>query len=75
MSEEDLAERMSFFLNLIEASPDYKDVWITQKEVKEMISKTEKLGFIKPTLIASKKIYRPTSDQIATLSFYKNNIA
>ena len=75
MSEEDLAERMSFFLSLVEASPDYKDVWITQKEVKEMISKTEKLGFIKPTLIASKKIYRPTSDQIATLSFYKNNIA
>ena len=39
-----------------------------------MISKTEKLGFIKPTLIASKKVYRPTSDEVATLSFYKNNI-
>jgi glycerol-3-phosphate O-acyltransferase len=75
MSEEDLAERMKFFLGLIEDSSEYKDVWITQKEVKEMITKTEKLGFINPTLIASKKIYRPTSDQVATLSFYKNNIA
>ena len=39
------------------------------------ISKTEKLGFIEPTLISSKKIYRPTADEIATLSFYKNNIS
>ena len=69
--EDDLEERINFFISLIEQSSDYKDVWITQREVKDMISKTEKLGFIEPTMIASKKVYRPTSDQVATLSFYK----
>jgi glycerol-3-phosphate O-acyltransferase len=49
-------------------------VWITQREAKDMISKTKKLGFIEPIMIATKKVYRPTSDQVATLSFYKNNI-
>ena len=75
MSEDELVEKINFFISLIETSSDYKDVWITQREVKDMISKTEKLGFIEPTLIASKKVYRPTSDEVATLSFYKNNIA
>ena len=75
MSEDELVKKINFFISLIEASSDYKDIWITQREVKDMISKTEKLGFIKPTLIASKKVYRPTSDEVATLSFYKNNIA
>ena len=75
LSEEDLIERINFFLSLIESSPDYKDVWMTHTGVKEIIDKTEKLGFIKPTLISSKKVYRPSSDEVATLSFYKNNIA
>ena len=74
MDEDDLEERINFFISLIEKSSDYKDVWITQREVKDMISKTKKLGFIEPIMIASKKVYRPTSDQVATLSFYKNNI-
>ena len=75
LSEEDLKERIKFFLSLIENSPDYKDVWMTHGGVEKIISKTEKLGFIEPTLISSKKIYRPTADEIATLSFYKNNIS
>ena len=74
MDEDDLEERINFFISLIEKSSDYKDVWITQREVKDIISKTKKLGFIEPIMIASKKVYRPTSDQVATLSFYKNNI-
>ena len=74
MDEDDLEERINFFISLIEKSPDYKDVWITQREAKDMISKTKKLGFIEPIMIATKKVYRPTSDQVATLSFYKNNI-
>lgn len=74
MDEDALEERINFFISLIEKSSDYKDVWITQREVKDMISKTKKLGFIEPIMIASKKVYRPTSDQVATLSFYKNNI-
>ena len=74
MDEDDLEERINFFISLIEKSPDYKDVWITQREAKDMISKTKKLGFIEPIMIAAKKVYRPTSDQVATLSFYKNNI-
>ena len=48
---------------------------MTHGGVEKIISKTEKLGFIEPTLISSKKIYRPTADEIATLSFYKNNIS
>ena len=75
LSEEDLKERIKFFLSLIENSPEYKDVWMTHGGVEKIISKTEKLGFIQPTLISSKKIYRPTADEIATLSFYKNNIS
>ena len=75
LSEEDLKERIRFFLSLIENSPEYKDVWMTHGGVEEIISKTEKLGFIQPTLISSKKIYRPSADEIATLSFYKNNIS
>ena len=74
MDEDDLEERINFFISLIEKSSDYKDVWVTQREVKDIISKTKKLGFIEPIMIASKKVYRPTSDQVATLSFYKNNI-
>jgi glycerol-3-phosphate O-acyltransferase len=74
MDEDDLEERINFFISLIEKSSDYKDVWITQREAKDMISKTKKLGFIEPIMIATKKVYRPTSDQVATLSFYKNNI-
>ena len=74
MDEDELEERINFFISLIEKSSDYKDVWITQRDVKDMISKTKKLGFIEPIMIASKKVYRPTSDQVATLSFYKNNI-
>ena len=74
MDEDDLEERINFFISLIEKSPDYKDVWITQREAKDMISKTKKLGFIEPIMIATKKVYRPTSEQVATLSFYKNNI-
>ena len=73
MSEEELIDKIDFFIDLIESS-EYKDVWITQKDKSEILSKTEKLGLIEPTLVSSKKVYRPSSDQIATLSFYKNNI-
>ena len=62
MDEDDLEERINFFISLVEKSCDYKDVWITQREVKDMISKTKKLGFIEPIMIAAKKVYRPTSD-------------
>ena len=53
MDEDDLEERINFFISLIEKSSDYKDVWITQREVKDIISKTEKLGFIEPTMTVS----------------------
>ena len=43
MDEEDLEERINFFISLIEKSSDYKDVWITQREVKNILSKTKKL--------------------------------
>ena len=66
MDEDDLEERINFFISLIEKSSDYKDVWITQREVKDMISKTKKLGFIEPIMIASKKVYRP-------INFFRGN--
>ena len=75
MSEDELTDRINFFLSLIRDSSDYGNVWITQTDIKGIISKTEKLGFISPTLILSKKVYRPSSDEVATLSFYKNNIS
>ena len=67
--------RIQFFLKLIKLSEDYKNVWITQTDIGEILHKTEKLGFISPILINTNKIYKPTPDQIATLSFYKNNIS
>ena len=75
LSQEDLENRIEFFMGLINQSQDYKDVWITENNVKKIIEKTEKLGFISPALVATKKIYRPTSEEVATLSFYKNNIS
>ena len=73
MNEEELVDRINFYISLIENS-EYDDVWMTQTDAKNIISKTEKLGFIDQTIVASKKVYRPTSNQVATLSFYKNNI-
>ena len=75
MTEEVLSKRIQFFLKLIKLSEDYKNVWITQTDIGEILHKTEKLGFISPILINTNKIYKPTPDQIATLSFYKNNIS
>ena len=44
-------------MGLINQSQDYKDVWITENNVKKIIEKTEKLGFITPALVATKKKY------------------
>ena len=47
MSEDELTDRINFFLSLIRDSSDYGNVWITQTDIKGIISKTEKLGFIR----------------------------
>ena len=75
LTEENLIKRINFFLKLIKNTPDYSDVWLTQESAEEVIHKTEKLGFIQSTKAGSQKIYRPTSNQVASLSFYKNNIS
>ena len=56
MTEEMLSKRIQFFLKLIKLSEDYKNVWITQTDIGEILHKTEKLGFISPILINTNKI-------------------
>ena len=74
LSRETLKNRISFFLNLLNNSDTYRDVWLTHDDPEEIIARIEKLRFIKHELIGSDEVYRPTSNEVATLSFYKNNI-
>ena len=70
-----LKKRISFYLSLINKSDAYKDIWLTEINPEEIISKVEKLRFIKRQLIGSDSVYKPTPSEVAALSFYKNNIS
>jgi len=75
LNRETLKNRISFYLNLLSKSDRYKDVWLTEENPEEIIERSEKLRFIKHQLIGSDEVYRPTSSEVAALSFYKNNIS
>ena len=70
-----LKKRISFYLSLVNKSDSYKDVWLTETNPEEIISKVEKLRFTKHQLIGSDSVYKPTPSEVAALSFYKNNIS
>ena len=75
LNKEKLKSRISFYLNLIDKSTSYKDVWLTEKDPEEIIDRSERLRLIKHQLIGADQVYRPDSNEVATLSFYKNNIS
>ena len=75
LNRETLKDRISFFLTLLSESERYKDVWITTKDPDEIIDRSERLKFINHQLIGSDEVYRPSPKEVATLSFYKNNIS
>ena len=75
LNKETLKARISFYLTLLSKSDSYKDVWITEKDPEKIIDRSERLKFIKHQLIGSDEVYRPSPTEVATLSFYKNNIS
>ena len=75
LNKDSLKKRISFYLTLVNKSDAYKDVWLTETNPEEIISKVEKLRFIKHQLIGSDSVYKPTPSEVAALSFYKNNIS
>ena len=75
LNTDSLKKRISFYLSLVNKSDSYKDVWLTETNPEEIISKVEKLRFIKHQLIGSDSVYKPTPSEVAALSFYKNNIS
>tara|TARA_B100001996_G_scaffold35837_1_gene26686 strand:- start:2869 stop:5283 length:2415 start_codon:yes stop_codon:yes gene_type:complete len=75
LNKETLKARISFYLTLLSKSDSYKDVWVTEKDPDEIIDRSERLKFIKHQLIGSDEVYRPSPTEVATLSFYKNNIS
>ena len=75
LNTDTLKKRISFYLTLINKSDAYKDIWLTETNPEEIISKVENLRFIKHQLIGSDSVYKPTPSEIAALSFYKNNIS
>jgi len=75
LNSDSLKKRISFYLSLVNKSNSYKDVWLTETNPEEIISKVEKLRFIKHQLIGSDSVYKPTPSEVAALSFYKNNIS
>ncbi|HJM15678.1 MAG TPA: hypothetical protein QGF66_04775, partial [SAR86 cluster bacterium] len=75
LNRDTLKKRISFYLTLVNKSDTYKDIWLTETNPEEIISKVEKLRFIKHQLIGSDTVYKPTPSEVASLSFYKNNIS
>ena len=47
LNKDSLKKRISFYLTLVKKSDAYKDVWLTETNPEEIISKVEKLKFIK----------------------------
>ena len=60
LNRETLKKRISFYLTLVNKSDTYKDIWLTETDPEEIISKVEKLGFTKHQLIGSDTVYKPT---------------
>ena len=70
-----IQSRITIFLDLLKKNPLFKEVWITAENPKDITSKIESLGLVKPELLGGLKIYKPSKDEAALLSFYQNNIS
>ena len=70
-----IQSRITIFLDLLKKNPLFKEVWITVENPKDITSKIESLGLVRPELLSGLKIYKPSKDEAALLSFYQNNIS
>ena len=50
-------------------------MWLTEDSSEKIIKKTEELGLINSQLIGTERVFRPTRNEAALLSFYQNNIS
>ena len=70
-----VSKRIELFIDLIKRNQNFKDVWLTEDSPRKIITKTEELGLINSQLIGGEKVFRPTRNEAALLSFYQNNIS
>ena len=70
-----ISKRIELFIDLIQRNQNFKDVWLTEDSPEKIIAKTEELGLINSQLIGGEKVFRPTRNEAALLSFYQNNIS
>ena len=70
-----ISKRIELFNDLIQRNQNFKDVWLTEDSPEKIIAKTEELGLINSQLIGGEKVFRPTRNEAALLSFYQNNIS
>ena len=70
-----ISKRIELFIDLIKRNQNIKDVWLTEHSPEKIIAKTEELGLINSQLIGGEKVFRPTRNEAALLSFYQNNIS
>ena len=70
-----ISKRIELFIDLIKRNQNFKDVWLTEDSPDKIIAKTEELGLINSQLIGGEKVFRPTRNEAALLSFYQNNIS
>ena len=70
-----ISKRIELFIDLIKRNQNFKDVWLTEDSPDKIIAKTEELGLINSQLIGGEKVFRPTKNEAALLSFYQNNIS
>ena len=70
-----IIQRIELFIDLLKRNQNFKDVWLTEDSPEKIITKTEELGLIKSQLIGGERVFRPTRNEAALLSFYQNNIS
>ena len=70
-----ISKRIELFIDLLKRNQNFKDVWLTEDSPEKIITKTEELGLIKSQLIGGERVFRPTRNEAALLSFYQNNIS
>ena len=70
-----ISKRIELFIDLIKRNQNFQDVWLTEDSPEKIIAKTEELGLINSQLIGGEKVFRPTRNEAALLSFYQNNIS
>ena len=75
LEEEKLKQRIDLFIELINSSETYNNIWLTNTDKNEIIKKSLQLGFVKQALVGNSTVYKLSDDETAILSFYKNNIA